>query len=142
MSVSARNQLSGTVASVTEGAVNSEVVLTLESGETLTTVITRNSVATLGLVPGKPALALIKAPWVILASADCGLNFSARNQFSGTVNRIVDGAVNATVHITTTKGLKLTASVTNDSVQEMGLYAGSAVIALVKASSVILATRA
>ncbi|UJR53186.1 TOBE domain-containing protein [Dickeya zeae] len=142
MSVSARNQLSGTVASVTEGAVNSEVVLTLESGETLTTVITRNSVATLGLVPGKPALALIKAPWVILASADCGLNFSARNQFSGTVNRIVDGAVNATVHITTTKGLKLTASVTNDSVQDMGLYAGSAVIALVKASSVILATRA
>ncbi|UPT57273.1 TOBE domain-containing protein [Dickeya zeae] len=142
MSVSARNQLNGTVASVTEGAVNSEVVLTLESGETLTTVITRNSVATLGLVPGKPALALIKAPWVILASADCGLNFSARNQFSGTVNRIVDGAVNATVHITTTNGLKLTASVTNDSVQEMGLYAGSAVIALVKASSVILATRA
>ncbi|UCZ76519.1 TOBE domain-containing protein [Dickeya zeae] len=142
MSVSARNQLSGTVASVTEGAVNSEVVLTLESGETLTTVITRNSVVTLGLAPGKPALALIKAPWVILASADCGLNFSARNQFSGTVSRIVDGAVNATVHITTTKGLKLTASVTNDSVQEMGLYAGSAVIALVKASSVILATRA
>ncbi|GAB7194302.1 TOBE domain-containing protein [Dickeya oryzae] len=142
MSVSARNQLNGTVASVTEGAVNSEVVLTLESGETLTTVITRNSVATLGLAPGKPALALIKAPWVILASADCGLNFSARNQFSGTVNRIVDGAVNATVHITTTNGLKLTASVTNDSVQEMGLYAGSAVIALVKASSVILATRA
>ncbi|MBP2834526.1 TOBE domain-containing protein [Dickeya parazeae] len=142
MSVSARNQLSGTVASVTEGAVNSEVVLTLESGETLTTVITRNSVATLGLAPGKPALALIKAPWVILASADCGLNFSARNQFSGTVSRIVDGAVNATVHITTTKGLKLTASVTNDSVQEMGLYAGSAVIALIKASSVILATRA
>lgn len=142
MSVSARNQLNGTVVSVTEGAVNSEVVLTLESGETLTTVITRNSVATLGLAPGKPALALIKAPWVILASADCGLNFSARNQFSGTVNRIVDGAVNATVHITTTNGLKLTASVTNDSVQEMGLYAGSAVIALVKASSVILATRA
>ncbi|MGM3182688.1 TOBE domain-containing protein [Dickeya oryzae] len=142
MSVSARNQLNGTVASVTEGAVNSEVVLTLESGETLTTVITRNSVATLGLAPGKPALALIKAPWVILASADCGLNFSARNQFSGTVNRIVDGAVNATVHITTTNGLKLTASVTNDSVQDMGLYAGSAVIALVKASSVILATRA
>ncbi|QIZ46020.1 TOBE domain-containing protein [Dickeya zeae] len=142
MSVSARNQLNGTVASVTEGAVNSEVVLTLESGETLTTVITRNSVATLGLAPGKPALALIKAPWVILASVDCGLNFSARNQFSGMVNRIVDGAVNATVHITTNNGLKLTASVTNDSVQEMGLYAGSAVIALVKASSVILATRA
>nr|WP_246859722.1 TOBE domain-containing protein [Dickeya oryzae] len=65
----------------------------------------------------------------------------ARNQFSGTVNRIADGAVNATAHITTTNGLKLTASVTNDSVQEMGLYAGSAVIALVKASSVILATR-
>ncbi|TYL42237.1 molybdopterin-binding protein [Dickeya sp. ws52] len=142
MSVSARNQLNGIVDRIAEGAVNSEVVLTLESGEKLTTVITRNSVVTLGLAPGKSAVALIKAPWVILASADCGLNFSARNQFSGTIDHVVNGAVHATVHITTAKGLKLTASVTNESVAEMGLQTGSRVIALIKASSVILATRA
>ncbi|RNM02550.1 TOBE domain-containing protein [Dickeya undicola] len=141
MSVSARNQLDGVVARVSEGAVNSEVVLTLASGEPLTTVITRSSVVSLGLAPGKAAVALIKAPWVILASADCGLNFSARNQFSGTIDDVVKGAVHATVHITTAKGLKLTASVTNESVEEMGLQAGSAVLALIKASSVILATR-
>ncbi|MGM3162356.1 TOBE domain-containing protein [Dickeya undicola] len=141
MSVSARNQLDGVVARVSEGAVNSEVVLTLASGEPLTTVITRSSVVSLGLAPGKAAVALIKAPWVILASADCGLNFSARNQFSGTIDDVVKGAVHATVYITTAKGLKLTASVTNESVEEMGLQAGSAVLALIKASSVILATR-
>lgn len=85
MSVSARNQLSGVVASVTEGAVNNEGVLTLGVGETLTTVITRASSNTLGLVPGKVAIALVKAPWVILASAKSGLVFSARNQFRGKV---------------------------------------------------------
>ncbi|MGM3175532.1 TOBE domain-containing protein [Dickeya lacustris] len=140
MSVSARNQLKGIVSQVSEGAVNSEVVLTLESGEQLTTIITRSSVVELGLEPGKTALALIKAPWVVLASADCGLKFSARNQFSGTVDSCINGAVHSTVQIATHAGLILHASVTNESVVEMGLQPGSKVIALIKASSVILAT--
>ncbi|RNM25825.1 hypothetical protein EFS38_05345 [Dickeya undicola] len=69
------------------------------------------------------------------------MSVSARNQLDGVVARVSEGAVHATVHITTAKGLKLTASVTNESVEEMGLQAGSAVLALIKASSVILATR-
>ncbi|WP_192457601.1 TOBE domain-containing protein [Musicola keenii] len=142
MSVSARNQLDGVVDSVAEGAVNSEVVLTLASGEQLTTVITRSSVTNLGVVPGKSVVALVKAPWVILASADCGLLFSARNQFNGTIDALSRGAVHSTVHLTTVKGLTLTASITNESVDEMGLKVGASVIALIKASSVILATKA
>lgn len=142
MSVSARNQLSGVVASVTEGAVNNEVVLTLEGGETLTTVITRASSNTLGLVPGKAAIALVKAPWVILASANSGLVFSARNQFRGKVTSVIPGAVNSTIHLVTDSGLALTSTITNESVAEMQVSVGSELIALIKASSVILATKA
>ncbi|MCG8708624.1 TOBE domain-containing protein [Brenneria sp. 4F2] len=140
MSVSARNQLAGVVSTIVEGAINNEVVLKLDSGDVLTTVITKASSASLDLAPGKKAVALVKAPWIILASADCGLNFSARNQLSGQVKTVVKGAVNSMIHIETSNGLALTASVTNESLDEMAIANGSDVIALIKASSIILAT--
>jgi molybdate transport system regulatory protein len=64
---SARNALPGTVISVEEGAVNSEVVLELADGKTLTAIVTRLSAETLKLGVGARATALIKAPHVILA---------------------------------------------------------------------------
>lgn len=141
MQVSARNQLTGIVSAVKEGAINNEVVLSLGNGEQLTTVITRESCKTLGLTVGKEAVAIIKAPWVVLAKPDCGLQFSARNQFNGKVSNIVEGAVNSTVHLVTDKGVELTAIITNESLTEMALTKGVDITALVKASSVILATR-
>ncbi|MEQ4627527.1 TOBE domain-containing protein [Providencia manganoxydans] len=141
MQVSARNQLTGTVSAIKEGAVNNEMVLSLGNGEELTTVITRESCKTLGLVVGKEAIAIIKAPWVVLAKPDCGLQFSARNQFNGKISNIVEGAVNSTVHLVTDKGIELTAIITNESFQDMALTKGVDITALVKASSVILATR-
>ncbi|ATA25293.1 transporter [Brenneria goodwinii] len=141
MSVSARNQLVGTVATIVEGAVNNEVVLKLDSGDLLTTVITKASSSSLGLAPGKTAIALVKAPWVIIASADSDLNFSARNQLAGKVKKVVKGAVNSMVHIETSNGLTLTSSITNESLDEMAIADGSEVIALIKASNVILATK-
>jgi len=141
MKVSARNQLSGTVSAVLEGAVNDEVILSLDTGESLVTVVTKSSVQTLGLAVGKKAIAIIKAPWVVLASPECGLNFSARNQFIGKIDGVNIGAVNSSVALPSEKGLALTAVVTNDSVNELSLKPGDTVLALVKASSVILATQ-
>lgn len=141
MSVSARNQLSGVVSSIVEGAVNNEVALTLESGDKLTTVITRASCQSMALAVGKPAIALVKAPWVILASAECGLNFSARNQFHGKVSAVAKGAVNSMVQLVTEGGLTLTSTITNESMEEMQVEVGNELIALVKASSIILATQ-
>lgn len=141
MKVSARNQLEGKVTRIITGAVNNEVDITLEHGEILTTVITKESCETLDIREGKDAIAVIKAPWVVLASVDSGLRFSARNQFRGKITKIINGAVNSTVHLRTEKGLALTAVITNESRDEMELHEGNAIIALVKASSVILATR-
>ena len=140
MKISARNQLTGVVSSIIEGSVNDEIVLTLGDGEKLTTIITKSSCRSLDIKVGKKAVAIIKAPWVVLALPDCGLNFSARNQFNGKISKLVKGAVNATVSIDTDKGLALTSIITNESVDELSLRVGSDVIALIKASSVILAT--
>lgn len=141
MQVSARNQLVGTVSAVTTGAVNDEVELTLTGGVKLVAIVTHSSKEALGLVAGKEAIALIKAPWVTLATEECGLKFSARNQFAGSVTRVTEGAVNATVHIATDAGFEIVAVVTNESQEEMQLNQGSRVLALIKASAILIATR-
>ena len=64
---SARNRLAGTVVSLDDGAVNSEVALEVADGKTLVATITRGSVDALGLKVGERATALIKASHVILA---------------------------------------------------------------------------
>jgi molybdate transport system regulatory protein len=68
--VSARNQLAGVVARVLPGAVNSEVTLALDGGAEIAAIVTQPSVEALGLVPGQPATALIKASDLILAVVD------------------------------------------------------------------------
>lgn len=67
MKLSARNVLKGTVVKVTKGAVNSEVVLELEGGTQVVSVITNDSVANLGLQAGVSAYAVIKASNVMVA---------------------------------------------------------------------------
>ncbi|MFC3609219.1 TOBE domain-containing protein [Stutzerimonas tarimensis] len=64
--LSARNQLVGVVKHIEPGAVNSEVTLTLPGGTEVTSVVTREAVAELGLTVGGSATAVIKASNVIL----------------------------------------------------------------------------
>ena len=70
------------------------------------------------------------------------LQASARNQFLGTVNSVLTGAVNTEVLIDITESLQLVAIVTEHSRKEMALAAGQEVLALIKASSVTLAVGA
>lgn len=138
--VSARNQLKGTVSAIFEGSVNNEVIISLDNGDELVTVITKQSCSTLGIIPGKEVISIIKAPWVVLADPHSGLLFSARNQYRGTIKKVVKGAVNTTVHLVTEKGLSLTAVITNESTDEMEIKEGNSILAIVKASSIIIAT--
>lgn len=66
--LSARNQLAGVVATVSPGAVNSEVTLDLDNGLSVAAVVTKSSVEALGLEPGRPAVAFFKASSVILGA--------------------------------------------------------------------------
>ncbi len=64
--LSARNALGGTVASVQDGAVDSEVTLKLSGGSDLVAIITKDSAKSLGLKAGEPATAIIKASSVLV----------------------------------------------------------------------------
>lgn len=138
MKVSARNVFKGTVSQVQEGAVNAEVVLTLQGGEALVAVVTLASVHSLGLKPGSEAVALIKAPWVMLMTEASGIRLSARNCLQGTVARVSEGAVNAEVVLRLPGGTEVFAIVTRDAVAELGLASGVAATAVIKASHIVL----
>ncbi len=140
MTISARNQLQATVKSIKKGATNDVIELSLAAGETLVAVITSESTANLGLQIGSPAIAIFKAPAVIL-STDNELILSSRNQLKGTVQQIIDGAVNAEVIVKTNAGTELTAIITETSLKRLGLKIGSEVTALIKASNVILGVK-
>ncbi|GEO80177.1 TOBE domain-containing protein [Pararhodospirillum oryzae] len=64
---------------------------------------------------------------------------SARNMFHCTVNRIIEGPVNAEVVMDLTRGQQLTAIVTEQSLLDLALAPGREVFALVKSTFVMLA---
>ncbi|WP_030948181.1 TOBE domain-containing protein [Streptomyces sp. NRRL S-646] len=68
------------------------------------------------------------------------MSLSIRNQIPGTVTAITPGEVMATVKVRLTGGQDITAAITLESVEELGLAAGTAVRALVKSTEVSLAT--
>ena len=138
LQTSARNALRGVVTRITEGAVNSEVVLAVGGGVEIVAVVTRESLAALRLAPGRPVIALIKSTFVVLARGE-GLLTSARNQIQGVVAGRVDGAVSSEITLDIAEGKTLVATITRESAEAMGLALGQPVIALVKAPHVILA---
>ncbi|NGZ86479.1 TOBE domain-containing protein [Duganella aceris] len=142
MFTSARNQLSGKVSAIQRGAVNDEVEITLPDGQQVVAVVTHSSTESLGLKPGVDAFALIKASWIILLTDTAGIRLSARNQLSGTVEKVTPGAVNAEVTLKLASGDLIAAIVTNESITNLGLKAGVAASAAFKASSVIVGVKA
>jgi molybdopterin-binding protein len=67
------------------------------------------------------------------------VKLSARNQLRGTVSEIRRGEAIANVVIDVA-GQRLVASITVEAVEELGLAEGSNVIAVIKASDVIVAS--
>lgn len=141
MKASARNQFNGTVSEVVIGAVNAEVHVNLKGGETIVASVTKDSVDHLGLKAGAQVIALVKAPQIIVVTDFGGYKISARNQLPGTVTEIKSGAVNSEIDIELAGGDKVAATVTNDSVEALGLRKGQAATAVFKAGAVILAVQ-
>jgi molybdate transport system regulatory protein len=125
---------------VRSGAVNDEVELKLPGGARLVAVVTRESTLALKLRTQMTAIALVKSSSVLVATDLDGARLSARNQLTGTVSAVTEGAVNAEVEIELDDGTtRIAATVTQASVKTMGLAKGVRATALFKASSVILA---
>lgn len=141
MKASARNVFEGKISAITDGAVNAEVELTLAGGDKIVAVVTEGSAKSLGLAVGMEAVALVKAPWVMVLAEDADsakVRFSARNQLAGSVSALEKGAVNTEVAITLVGGTVVYAVITNEAVLELGLQIGKPASALIKASHVVL----
>lgn len=138
MRTSARNALRGVISHITPGAVNGEVTLRLTDGVEIVAILTRRSIEDLQLAVGKPAIALIKSSFVVLAKGE-GLRTSARNQIAGVVRGREDGAVNSEISIDIGGGKTLVAGITLESARALAIAVGDPITALIKAPHVILA---
>jgi molybdopterin-binding protein len=67
------------------------------------------------------------------------MKISARNRLKGKVVEVKKGATTAHVRIDVGNGAIVTASITNEAVDELGLAAGKEAYAVVKASDVMVA---
>lgn len=67
------------------------------------------------------------------------MKISARNRLKGKIVEVKKGATTAHVRLDI-GGTVVTASITNEAVDELGLAAGKEAIAVVKASDVMIAT--
>ena len=136
MKLSARNQLPGVVTKITEGAVNGIVTLDV-NGSPVTATISLAVIRELGLEVGKKACAVIKATEVMVGLGE-HLTLSARNQFPGKVMSVEKGAVNSIVRLSVLGGLTVSATISNNAVEELGLESGKDALAVIKATSVMI----
>ena len=136
MKLSARNQFAGKVIEINEGAVNDVVKVQLPKGQVITSTITKEAVAELGLAVGCDAVAVIKATSVIISTNPQGL--SARNKLNGKVVAINEGAVNSVVKVELEGGEVISSTITCEAVKELGLTIDKDVTAIVKATEVMV----
>lgn len=66
------------------------------------------------------------------------MKISARNQLKGKVVKVQKGAVNSVVVLDIGGGNRITSTITNAAVEELGLQEGVDAYALIKASNVMI----
>lgn len=137
MRLSIRNQLPGTVTTVTPGEVMATVRVHLSGGQDVTAAITLEAVQELGIEEGAAVRVLAKATEVSLATGPIE-GLSIRNRLAGTLMEIVLGPNLANVKVAVDDA-ELTAVITREAVEELGLTPGTGVTALIKSTEISLA---
>jgi molybdopterin-binding protein len=66
------------------------------------------------------------------------MKLSARNQIAGTIKNVKPGATTMHVTIEVSPTVTITASITNEASEELGLRAGMTATAVIKASDVMV----
>ncbi|WP_431961115.1 TOBE domain-containing protein [Actinacidiphila sp. bgisy160] len=140
MALTIRNQIDGKVASVVPGEVMAVVTVRLDGGgPDFTAAVTAEAVRELGIIPGGGVTVLIEATKVSLATAPVQ-GISIRNRIPGTVTAVTRGEAMATARIGFAGGRELTAVITREALDELGVAEGAEVVALVEATDVALET--
>jgi len=136
MKISARNQFRGTVTKINEGAVNGIVTIDV-NGSAVSATISMASIKELGLEVGKEAIAVIKATEVMIGLGE--MQLSARNKFKGIVKNVNRGAVNGIVTLEALGGNTISSTISLSAIDELGLEVGKEAVAVIKATSVMVA---
>lgn len=140
MKTSARNALRGTITNIVSDALTAEVAISVSDETTIHAQVTTESLRELGLVPGREAIVLVKAPFVIIAPGGQRPVVSARNCVSGIVLRCETSSVSAEIVLDIGNGKTLVATVTAHSAEALDLAPGEPAYALFDAAHVIIAT--
>lgn len=138
MQISARNQIKVTITEIEKGAVNSVLLLATEQGLHLSSSITNHSVESMNLQVSQEVICFFKASNVLIATGTLE-GISARNKISGTIKSIETGAVNSEVLLETESKDIITAIITNDAIEELGLQSGEKAVAIIKANEIMIA---
>lgn len=139
MKTSARNALRGVITDIKADTLSAEVAVTVSPETTIYALLTAESVRSLGLVVGREAIVLIKAPFVMIAPGHQPPLVSARNCVRGTVRRADVSAVNAEIVLDIGGDKTLAASVTARSAEDLKLAPGDPACAVFDAAHVIVA---
>jgi molybdate transport system regulatory protein len=138
MRISARNTFSGVITDLTRGAVNAEIIITLNGGHQIVSTITNGGVDNLGLKTGMSAYAIVKSSSVMVGRDLHSKKLSARNLICGTVQRVINGPVSSEIDIEIGGGNSISAIITQTSSGKLDLKEGEHACAIFKASDVII----
>lgn len=135
--ISARNQLKTKVLSIQRGVVESRVFLELGNKESITAVITNDSLTTLEIDVGIALYALFKANALIL-NDEFSPDKNDMNSFIGKIVRIEHDSLNAEVIIELKGGNTVCSTLPIEMLKRLNLKSGMQVSAFCKPKSIIL----
>lgn len=136
--ISARNVFQTEVVEVKRWPVDVEVTLKVSEGSAIRAIVTNASVEDLDLVPGRRVLALVKASFVHLLTADEAAKWR-RNLFPGRVLSRLDAEVNSEIRVDIGGGKTLVAVIPRLAAEDLGLCEGDETFAAFDPDHVILA---
>lgn len=135
---SARNAFFGKISTIHKGDIQTIVEVASVSGNIITSIITSNSLARIGLKLGMLINAEVKAPWIEICKDQNAPNCSAENMFQGTVCRITKNRTTAEVVVRLLDGTELCTIISEKSRQRMALQNGDMLWVFFDAFAVVL----
>lgn len=138
---SARNQLFGKFISILHGSVSVEITIQLKGNEQIITTISVPDFHKLNLTLNSDVLLLLNSSEIMLATIDNPKQFSARNYLACHVIQIREDLIYAEITLLFAGGEMLIATITKQSLRDLGLENGMRVFAVFKTNAPILGTK-
>ncbi|ACZ13080.1 TOBE domain-containing protein [Sulfurospirillum deleyianum] len=136
LKLSARNQLIGTISAIRESPVNVQIELTIKAANKIYASITKNSYQELGLHLGDSAIAIIKASSIFLSKTKPTI--ACENLLQGKIIQILSDTSSTEITLELESKSTITATISNEAFEPLGLKINEETYIFFKASNVIL----